>query len=332
MGAAEEEEEQQLLRGFDFPLANKRSALIHVAPSTEAQLNMSDPGSSAMPRPVPDSCIKTPMTRIGNITFNTIKRSNLVDNQQPRTPLCRLGPGTSPMKVGATMERHCEDNKENIPLTSRKEYQFGQVFSSPIVSRPAPPISIPTLSMSVSRPQYPIVAPKKTEWDALDEIIKQSRLESNPSPRPAAIQSEADEIESLLFSQDPGMDFGNEGPDIFLGYDYDFGASETESVFRSGRPRSSSMISVQTVRSMPSRRAKIEVKVRSCKKELPALKACSQLRKMILPGSSPHLGKRILEPELSEGDETERPKEYTSFIHKFTADGTKLSSYSHLIF
>lgn len=289
----------------------------------------------------------TPRQKIGNVTISTIKRSTLLDEQKPtgRGPLRRLGNGPAPAGSGFGLKRlsNPEEGKENLAPDQQQrafggkakgqEYRFGDLFSSP--GFPTPKLQVrgdPLVLVSnepVKKEQHSV------DWEALDCIIKQTaHLSRTPSVvhtsgmNHEVLQSEADEIESLLFSQDPFMADFSGAPDIFLGYDEH---SDGESPFHVGgsiaRPRSSSILSVHSVHSQrtakPSLRPnKIEVKIRACKKDLPALKTGSQLKKMVLAGDCPgstgtKRGKRPNGPLSSDRDD---PEEYTSFITKLRAD------------
>ncbi len=229
------------------------------------------------------TCSPTPFKRIGNLTINTIRRTNLVSHM--RTPIKRVIPGSSPIRVNV--------DKENIPPPScdgKREYRFGALHSSPV--------------FPFRNKQVQPLGPPEIDLDDLECMIRNSSSHSNLcSPASSMIvKTEADELESLLFSQDIGSD-------VFL---YD---SEAASEFDPKRPRTARSTSMVSVHSLKSTRPKprIEIKVLADKSALPTLKTGSTLRKMILPGDTPA-------KKTKRNTENDSSEEYKSFVDKIHMD------------
>lgn len=303
---------------FDLPTAHasiaKRSALVPLAGGNKAS-------GAEPPSGMAGGCFQTPGKRIGNLTINTIKRGALLSHT--RSPLKKVVTTTGPFNVtsrlgGTSPLREAED-KENSPP--------GQFCPAPLGSSP---VMQQRLGKRLGGAMLPDSAPRpaarnalKVDWDTLDNIVNRSAPAVVADPSYAASQNTtADDLEQLLFSQDPESALM---PDIFLGYE-DLG-TDLGSAFRPGmapppRPRSSSMVSVQSF-SGTRARPKIAITVRSSKRELPALRGGSQLRKMILPGEKavPARPPAVQAAKRRPTVRDEEP-EYTSFINKLNADGT----------
>lgn len=303
----EEDEASGALESFCLPLVPRKSSLVSVG---------------LLPASTTSRPLSTPAKRsFGNVTISTIRRA---PDAALRTPLQRLaGPSatgaalSSPLKALRPMDEEEEEEaggvgKENVCPRAASKYHFGgqqTLYSSPAFHGPPP------AGLQASR--RPTV-----DWDALESIVRSSgpasvRPANGSRPASGPMQSEADEIESLLFSTDMPL-----CQDIFLGYD-DPG-SDAESVFggrtlstvSARRPRSTSIHSMRagSPAGKAAGRGRIEVRIRSTRRELPALPAGSHLRKMVLAGDPPTPGRPS-----SEADE---PVEYCKFISKLQADGT----------
>lgn len=295
----EDEDGLGAMEAFCLPLSQPRK-------SSLVSMSLAPSG----PKPVQS----TPAKRsIGNVTISTIRRAP----DGLRTPLQRLvgsGPLSSPIKALRPIDEDADtvigmmDNKENVCPRAPSKYQFGQtLYSSPAFHGPPPAPLQPTRRPTV-------------DWEALENLVRSSGPGGSQTPAAppslAPLQSEADEIESLLFSTDAPL-----AQDIFLGYD-DPG-SDTESMFAmstvsSRRPRSTSILSIQQRPETPgvkAARGRIQVRIRSTRKELPALKSGSQLRKMVLAGEPPTPGRP--------SSEVDDPIEYSKFISKLQADGIR---------